>query len=286
VIACLTTLPNIVHSDSPSESLASSEWQSIRKALAASDDDTLVVVWGDARDVTTASQEIAIRAREATKGIPSETRQALRDGTNGFERILPGADRMYPDTDLPPKGITADRLQAVREKLPLGYWDRGSRYRALGVPDDLVRPLTVSPHAPLFEEATGALTVAPKIAAAVLAQYPRRLHREGIGTERLTAGLLREILLAHRSGGLAKEGLYEAVRAAARTGRFSPAELPPPCAERELADVIHDVLAKTAGAIRRPEKTFAIIMGLVMARLRGRIDGARVAERVAREVRQ
>ncbi|MBE0556152.1 MAG: Glu-tRNA(Gln) amidotransferase GatDE subunit E, partial [Proteobacteria bacterium] len=32
VIACLTTLPNIIHSDSPSETLASSEWRSIRKA--------------------------------------------------------------------------------------------------------------------------------------------------------------------------------------------------------------------------------------------------------------
>ena len=58
-----------------------------------------------------ASKEIIIRAKEATIGVPSETRQALRDGTNGFERILPGADRMYPDTDLPPTRITEDRLK-------------------------------------------------------------------------------------------------------------------------------------------------------------------------------
>ncbi len=35
----------------------------------------------------------------------------MSDGTNGFERILPGADRMYPDTDLPPKKITKEKIR-------------------------------------------------------------------------------------------------------------------------------------------------------------------------------
>ena len=56
--------------------------------------------------------------------MPSETRQALSDGTNGFERILPGADRMYPDTDLPPHEITEERIQALRSSLPAQFWMR------------------------------------------------------------------------------------------------------------------------------------------------------------------
>ncbi|HCV41854.1 MAG TPA: Glu-tRNA(Gln) amidotransferase GatDE subunit E, partial [Bacteroidetes bacterium] len=99
VISCLTTLPNIVHSDSTSETLATSEWQTVKKTTGATDNDTVVIVWGDKQDAESGAREIAIRAKEATVGIPSETRQALRDGTNGFERILPGPDRMYPDTD-------------------------------------------------------------------------------------------------------------------------------------------------------------------------------------------
>ena len=103
VIACLTTLPNIIHSDSPSETLSTAEWQNIRKTVGAKANDTLVLVWGSEMDATTGAKEVIIRAKEATIGIPEETRQALRDGTNGFERILPGPQRMYPDTDLPPK---------------------------------------------------------------------------------------------------------------------------------------------------------------------------------------
>ena len=77
VIACLTTLPNIIHSDSPSETLASSEWRVLKKALSATEDDTLVLVWGNTIDATSGASEIAVRAKEATLGVPSETRQAL-----------------------------------------------------------------------------------------------------------------------------------------------------------------------------------------------------------------
>ena len=65
-------------------------------------------------DAETAAREIVIRARDAVAGVPGETRQALDDGTNGFERILPGADRMYPDTDLPPIGIPTSDSRPCR----------------------------------------------------------------------------------------------------------------------------------------------------------------------------
>jgi glutamyl-tRNA(Gln) amidotransferase subunit E len=84
------------------------DWQIIRKACDCKYTDAMVVVWGAAADVQTALSEIKIRAIEATKGVPNETRQAHADGTTGFERILPGADRMYPDTDSPPVEITGE----------------------------------------------------------------------------------------------------------------------------------------------------------------------------------
>ena len=71
---------------------------------------------GSPRDATTAAGEIVLRAREAVADIPvpNETRQALDDGTTGFERILPGADRMYPDTDLPPMAVGDGRIDRIR----------------------------------------------------------------------------------------------------------------------------------------------------------------------------
>ena len=70
VVACLTTLPNIIHSDSTGESIASSEWQMVQKHVGATDDDAVVIVWGSEQDAKMGAQEIVIRAKEATIGIP------------------------------------------------------------------------------------------------------------------------------------------------------------------------------------------------------------------------
>jgi glutamyl-tRNA(Gln) amidotransferase subunit E len=281
VIACLTTLPNIIHSDSPGETIASSEWQAVRKALSATQDDTLVLVWGGHDDVKMGAQEIVIRAREATVGIPSETRQALRDGTDGFERILPGADRMYPDTDLPPKGITEGRLANIRTSLPRDFWGREGRYHAAGVPDDLVQPLAISPLAPLFERATHEMHLGAGMAARILIQYPKRLRREGIPVDRLQEGMWEEILQACASGRLAKDGVYDVMKEAARRGLFSQNLLPPPCTDGQLDGTIaRSVDEVKQMRVRRPERMPAIVMGRAMKELRGRVDGARVAELV------
>ncbi|HPC20893.1 MAG TPA: Glu-tRNA(Gln) amidotransferase subunit GatE, partial [Phycisphaerae bacterium] len=114
VIACLTRLPNITHSDTATEALAARDWENLRKRTRAAADDALLLVWGSEEDTETACNEIAIRAREATLGVPSDTRQPLKDGTTGFERVLPGAARMYPDTDLPPLAISAQRVARIR----------------------------------------------------------------------------------------------------------------------------------------------------------------------------
>jgi hypothetical protein len=141
VIACLTRKPNMLHSDAASESLAGREWKDLRRRMRARHGDALILVWGDAQDTATACEEIVIRAREATEGVPSDTRQALQDGTTAFERVLPGPERMYPDTDLPPVAITEERLERIEQGLPTPVWERSERYRKLGVPGETIPAL-------------------------------------------------------------------------------------------------------------------------------------------------
>ena len=142
VIACIDDLPNLALSTQDVPTLSSGEWDRVSKICRVSPDVPVIVVWGRRQDVETAVSEVAIRAREATEGIPQETRQALEDGTNGFERILPGADRMYPDTDLPPIRLEDDRVQAIRDFLPQTPWERKVRLLDMGVGEDLADRLS------------------------------------------------------------------------------------------------------------------------------------------------
>jgi glutamyl-tRNA(Gln) amidotransferase subunit E len=285
VVACLTTLPNIIHSDSPSDTLSSSEWLGVRKATSATDDDTVVLVWGPSPDVTTAASEVTLRAREATIGIPSETRQALGDGTNGFERILPGPDRMYPDTDLPPLRIPAERLRSVRARAGEPYWERERWYRELGVPDDLLAPLAVSRYTGLFREAVTAWGISPTRAAVCLIQLPKRVSRRHGGQVSFPEDLMRELLLALRNGTMMKEGVLPALQAAADGGSLSRSDLPGPCSDEELARIVAESTRELSGLrLRHPRNAHRVLMGLVMDRVRGRVDGSTVAARLASAV--
>ena len=287
VVACLTVLPNIVHTDSLGEGLSGSEWLAIKKALGAADSDTVVVVWGPEADAKLASKEIVLRAREAAIGIPSETRQALRDGTNGFERILPGPDRMYPDTDLPPKQIAPDRLAWIQAGLPPNILTREAWYREIGVPADLIEQLSISPLASLFDEAVREKGIDPKLAAVILIHYPKRLKRKGLVLGSESAGLLKDVFQALQEERLFKEGVPGILEQALTTGRTVAELLPGEAADVDLAGEETRIAGLLIGrryetAPRRQRRA----MGLLMEEWRGRISGAAAARGMSEALRK
>jgi len=287
VIACLTVLPNILHSDSPSESLSSSEWTAVKRTLGAQDEDTVVLVWGQESDARLGAQEIIARAKEATMGVPSETRQALRDDTNGFERILPGPDRMYPDTDLPPKKIGPERLASIRAGLPLSIQDREKWYRELRLPADLVERLSVSPAAGLFEKSVKDWGLDPVAAAVILIQYPKRLKRKGFSLPAGETLVFEDVFQALRDKTLCREGVLPVLESVL-AGKGSVKDLLPPSRDkgdpagdaRRIAEDLRGRRFQNEG--RRTRRA----MGLLMADWRGRIEGAKAARIVAVELRK
>ena len=282
VIACLTTLPNMVHSDSHDEALTSAEWRTVRKALKVGDDDTLVVVWGPAEDAKLGAQEVVIRAREATIGIPSETRQALKDGTNGFERILPGPNRMYPDTDLPPKAITSERLERIQEGLPARITSRERWYREIGVPEDLIERLSVSPYALLFEKSVKEWSLSPKLASVLLIQYPKRLKKKKLPVPLLDGGMAEDILKALKDRRLFKEGILPLLEQALVLGEGIDQLLLSPGTVLELQESIVQTMASLSDKKTNNDQSLKrLAMGMLMQKWRGRIDGTEVAAQLA-----
>ncbi len=281
VVACLTKLPNIAHSDSSSETLSSSKWEAVRKAVRATADDTVVVVWGPAEDVRTGAQEVAIRAREATIGVPSETRQALKDGTNGFERILPGPDRMYPDTDLPPKKVTGERLERIRRGLPAPIWTREAWYRGLGLPEDVVEPLAMSRLAAFFEMLVRDWRIDPVMASVALVQFGKRLKRKGLDADAIGLDALRRIFKLYRDRTISRDGVLALMEKAARREALPEADDVRPATDGEVRARIAAAKEALGGmTVHNPDRTAHILMGLVMTTLRGRIEGADVVESV------
>ena len=281
VIACLTSIPNLINSDSTSDTITSADWQKVKKFTNAADNDTMVIVWGSEDDVQTAVNEIIIRAKEATTGIPSETRQAMSDGTNGFERILPGADRMYPDTDLPPKKITKERLDNIKSWLPEQFWKRIEWYNKLGIPKDTIEELSVSKYAELFKKAVNDWKVNPTTAAVLLIQYPKRLKKYGCSTEWFDESMFEGMLKAYADGKIPKDALLPTLRTVAELGVFTEEVIRDSATEKNIDDIIKDSKAEYEKMkIFNPESKSILLMGIIMKKLRGRIPAKFIADKI------
>ena len=193
VVACLDVLPNIVHDGEEGCSFSSNEWELLRKKTGADTEDAIVVVWGSSEDIETAVSEIALRAKEAIDGVCSETRQSLSDGTNGFERILPGPNRMYPDTDLAPIAITEEMIERIESALPERPWERAERYVAAGVPAESARQMSISNIRFLYDSAAARSTYSPRVLMHFfLSTLPHMKKNDSITG--LTEDLLIEVL--------------------------------------------------------------------------------------------
>jgi glutamyl-tRNA(Gln) amidotransferase subunit E len=281
VIACLTNIPNLIHSDSKSDTISSADWLKVKKFTNAADNDTMIIIWGNEDDAHTAVNEIIIRAKEATIGIPSETRQAMSDGTNGFERILPGADRMYPDTDLPPKKITKEQLDKIKSWLPEQIWKRIEWYNKLGIPKDTIEELSISKYAELFKRAVDVWKVNPTAAAVFLIQYPKRLKKYGCMIEWLHESMFEGILKSFSDGKIPQDALLTTLRTVAELGVFTEEVILNPVNEKEINEVILSAKSEyNKMKIFNPERKNYLLMGMVMKKLRGRIPAKVVADKL------
>jgi len=239
------------------------------------------------QDAATAAREVLARAQDALVGVPAETRQVHRDGTNGFERILPGADRMYPDTDTPPLPIADDVVKRISANLPELPWDREQRYEALGLSAGEARWVVDAPWGDVFDALLGSATgIERRLAYAIGLRVP--FHMREVAQRqssivnhdvRTTVNRLLPFVEAVRDGLVRVEALPRMIDLALTSAESSDeiiARHAPSDAET-LDQVIEDVATEARTMSGRSGATLERwAMGAAMARLLGRADPAEV----------
>jgi glutamyl-tRNA(Gln) amidotransferase subunit E len=190
----------------------------LREAVGCGDRDALVVVWGPAADVQTAAEEIRLRYVDAVDGVPHETRQPFADGHTDFERILPGPDRMYPDTDSPPTRVTRDRVERLCADLPAPPWQREARYRAAGVPLPVVHYLIRRGGARLVDRVVAEAGADLRDAAFFFGERIKGLRRAGVAVDRITADRWVELFAAFAARPVLRDAWETLVRRLAMRG--------------------------------------------------------------------
>jgi glutamyl-tRNA(Gln) amidotransferase subunit E (EC 6.3.5.7) len=277
----------IFHTDElPAYGISESELDALYSAVDAGEDDAVAMVAADPETAEQAAVAVAERATDAISGVPEETRDANDDGTTRYLRPLPGAARMYPETDVPPVTFDVDEIET-----PELLTERVERYQSeLDLDSGLAEQIAYGRRMPLFETAVE-MGIDPTFTAGLLTATLTELRRDGVAVETLDDDSLLSLMQLVSDGELAKEGVRpvltkltedptrsaeDAVEAAGLSG----------VSESEVRAAVTDVVERNAEQVdEEGMAAFSALMGEAMGALRGKADGEIVSD-VLRETIQ
>ncbi|UTF53097.1 Glu-tRNA(Gln) amidotransferase subunit GatE [Natronosalvus rutilus] len=278
----------IFHTDElPAYGVTDDEVMALREAVGATDEDAVAIV-AAATDVAESSIEaVADRARTALEGVPEETRGANQDGSTRYLRPLPGAARMYPETDVPP--VEPDPSEVPEPEL---LTDKVERYQAeYDLDAGLAEQVAYGTHMPLFERVVGD-GIDPTFAATTLESTLTELRRDDVPVENLTEGHLETVFTMAEDGDLAREGVPDLLAALADEPDQDPRTVAEEAglgsaAEDDVREAVLEVVERNADQVEREGmQAFSGLMGECMGALRGKADGDLVSQVLREEIQE
>ncbi|MCU4925178.1 Glu-tRNA(Gln) amidotransferase subunit GatE [Halobacteria archaeon AArc-dxtr1] len=281
----------IFHTDElPAYGVTEAEVAALRDAVDAGPEDAVAIVADETAVAESAIEAVAERARTALEGVPEETRGANDDGTTRYLRPLPGAARMYPETDVPP--VEPDPSDVPEPEL---LTEKVERYQAeYDLDAGLAEQVAYGRHMPLFEDVVAGEEssdgVDPTLAATTLESTLTELRRDDVAVEALTDDHLADVLAMVEAGDLPNEGVGDLLTALAenpdRTAEQAAEEEDLGGADEEaVRETIAEVVERNETQVEEEGmQAFSGLMGECMGALRGKADGDLVSQLLREEI--
>lgn len=279
----------IFHTDElPAYGVTAEEVTLLRSHVGAGEQDCVILASGSSeQQAMCAIAQVIIRAEIALSDtpVPEETRKMLETGSTAYMRPLPGAARMYPETDVLPVRIDDARWAAVT--VPELLTARAERFvAAYGIEKNYALQLAASEKLPLFERAVQE-GIKPKLAAFTLLSTLTELRRDGVDTAKITDAHYLRTLHAVENGEAAKEAIPDLFRSIAEGSSYEEAasRLAPAVSREELEAIVRKIIAERSDFIaQKGNAALGPLMGVVMAEVRGSVDGKLVSEVLRKEI--
>ncbi|WP_435195085.1 Glu-tRNA(Gln) amidotransferase subunit GatE [Natronomonas sp. EA1] len=278
----------IFHTDElPAYGVTEAEVAALREAVGAGADDAVALVAAATDIAEQAIEAVAARAEVAIEGVPEETRGANDDGTSRYMRPLPGAARMYPETDVPPVELDPTEIES-----PELLTEKVERYQEeYGLDAGLAEQVAYGRRMLLFEAAVEA-GIDATLAAGTLESTLTELRRDDVAVDRLTDDQLLSVLQLVEDGELAKEGVNPVLTTLAENPTLSPEEAVEEAGlagvdEAAVRETIVEVVERNAQQVdEQGMGAFSALMGECMGALRGKADGELVSAVLREEIQK
>ena len=262
----------LMHSDElPAYGISPEETEEIHRHLDCNENDAFILIFGNQSMAEDAMERVIKRVN--IDGVPKEVRRVTPEGNTRFLRPMPGASRMYPETDIPPMTLNVINVEIPktldeREKiLPLNN-EESKQIVSRNLDEEFYN---LKKH---YDN--------PKIISRLLLHTLPNLKDNGNIIIDETA-ILKVINLLKQDK-IAKEGIETAL---IQISKGEKVELKNENIESEVEEFI-DLLIKEKNEFVKERGMEAIgpLMGPVMSEFRGKMDGAKINELLIRKIKE
>lgn len=219
--------------------------------------------------------------------VKHETRAANPDGTTRFSRPLPGAARMYPETDVLPIVVDAEWVKKIKTELPEPWTNKLVRFKKkMNLSSDMAIQIVGSDYLQFFEKV---MKKYPRINATIVANVFTSTFKD-IRRKKLDVKILKDSHFMSIFDAFAKKKiLKEAFPELLANYIANPEESMSESIKKldltilnktELKKIVAQLVADSPNT--RKEKLYGIAMG----RVRGKVDPQEVMKIVAAEIKR
>jgi len=238
----------------------------------------------DIRNIETALTNEVIRQKGLVESgnSKSEVRNVLPDGTSEFLRPMPGAARMYPETDLPILKISRDMINDAKKNLPQLRADAEKDFKKFGLGEEMIKLLFKYNKMDEFRELLQTMNN-PSLIAKILLVYPKEIATKNnlaleYVEEKLHEDIMSEILSNLKRGKISEGELKHVLTKTVLGENISNA------LESEKIDlnVVEDKIRKIIK--ENPGLSEHAYMGIIMKEFGSRVSGKEVMEIIKRYI--
>ncbi len=237
------------------------EFKEVKKLLNAKKDDLIIMSAG----TKTILDLVKERVIQLSKGVSEDTRKAKEDGSTEYMRPLPTGARMYPETDIMPFLLPKTKpLEKPEQRL-----ERLSKI----LPSQIASKLYLSPDYFLFEKLGGT-----KLAGIIITEHLPALRRKKLI---VTEKHLKTVLELVNNKKLTKGGIVIALETLVKGKKIEVETV-------DISDIekfIKKVIKEKSDYVSKSRDPIKGIMGIVMAKYRGKIPGKIIMAKIKKELK-
>ena len=292
-VKLISGLKGIIHSDEDLSkyNLADDDVKKIKEKLETKKEDCFMLVLGSMKEVNKAMDVIINRVKFAFKGVPPETRRALENGNTEFLRELHGGARLYPDTDSETIFNYEEEVNEIRKTLPEYPWVTIKKYsKKYKTEERIIKDLIFTGRLNLFDNSIKLYPDNPSLVFTTLLETTTALRREGKNIENITDDDFFQIFTLLKQNEISKEAIEELMSLKADSPELSIDHIKKklkiePISIDDLKKIINEIVKNNLPLIKEKEmRAIGPLMGEVMKKVRGKIDGAVVSKELENSI--